>query len=144
MGKWTDRLTEISSEHAGTGLTKPTKPGSVSFDSALPVCSENFRGARDHAWVAWTGEEIDRYTNRVGLVLRRGYPAAGAERVAEELMQRDREGLDMRMCIECRNLTGRGRCRAAAAGRVAGASRDMEPRPLVLMRCEGFVMTGAA
>jgi hypothetical protein len=79
----------------------------------------------------------------VALVRRHGFSLADAERIADQLRQRDRLLWDMAMCIECSRLEGR-RCGAARTGRMTSASRQFEPVRAELIRCQWFKPTGGA
>ena len=87
---------------------------------------------------AWDDDELSAFTTRVLMLQRRSIEADDADNLAERLTLRDRDGDDRRMCVECSHLGDGGRCLAAAAGRVHGADRRMEPVPTVLQRCEAF------
>lgn len=87
---------------------------------------------------AWTDGEIKTFTERMRQFQRRGITEEASEALGLALLTRDREGLDMRMCLECAGLTSRGRCLPASRGRIAGADRFSEPVPTILMRCEGL------
>ena len=97
----------------------------------------------------WSDTQIARFTYRVGLFRRRGKSEVRAEQLAESLVARDAERDDRRMCLECAGLQrgqsyGNGpspapRCGPAAAGRVNGASKRLEPVTDILQRCEHFV-----
>lgn len=58
--------------------------------------------------------------------------------LADLLLVRDRQQDDRRLCIECTHLGERGRCLAAAAGRLAGTDRHHEPVQTILQRCPAF------
>jgi hypothetical protein len=60
------------------------------------------------------------------------------DRTADRLAQRDDDEDERRMCLECTHLGERGRCIAAATGRIKGADRRLEPSQTVLQRCEAF------
>jgi hypothetical protein len=49
--------------------------------------------------------EVETFTARVLLFMRRSMGASRAEALADKLKRRDREGDDRRACIECRRLT---------------------------------------
>ena len=95
------------------------------------------QGDRCHAG-GWDDAEIATFATRHARMLRRGYSDADAQDLAERLTLRDREGDDRRLCVECGALDRRGRCMVAAAGRLPGADRRLEPVPTILQRCEGF------
>jgi hypothetical protein len=67
-----------------------------------------------------------------------GYGEMPAKRMADRLAVRDDDEDDRRMCVECSYLSDRRRCLAAAAGRIPGADRRMEPVPDLLQRCPSF------
>ena len=94
-------------------------------------------GDEAHA-VSWAAETIEAFTARRDAFLRRAHGPDDADDLAERLTLRDREGDDRRMCIECSHLGERGRCMAAAAARLPGADRRLEPVPTILQRCEAF------
>ncbi|HYE70808.1 MAG TPA: Arm DNA-binding domain-containing protein [Aquabacterium sp.] len=54
--------------------------------------------------------EIDRFTVRLRLFRLRGWTEARVEAVADDLVLRDRDGDDRRMCIECAGLQTDGGC----------------------------------
>ena len=93
---------------------------------------------------AWNTAEIDAFTSRTMLFIRRGINATQADDLAEALVKRDREGDERRMCIECSHLSGSAshtwRCRSAvAAGLSASASIEL-PGNLVTQcqRCPAY------
>lgn len=75
---------------------------------------------------------------RVIRMARMGWHEERAQDAAARLEQRDADGDDRRMCIECTHLGDTGRCVAAALGRVIGADRRLEPVQDMLQRCEAF------
>ena len=87
---------------------------------------------------AMNGAEIDTFTKRLQLFARHGIGEAQTEKLADLLVIRDRQIDDRRLCLECSQLGDRGRCLAAAAGRVPGADRRLKPIPDVLQRCPAF------
>lgn len=80
--------------------------------------------------------EIEAFATRVERFRRLG--RADADVLAEGLMLRDRDQDDRRMCIECSHLGERGRCVAAATGRLQGADRRLEPVQTLLQHCPAF------
>lgn len=88
---------------------------------------------------AMSPREVDTFTARLVRLTDRGVTLRDAERLADVLVQRDREDDDRRVCFECYYLqgTGRWRCRSWQA---AGVARDGIGCDLVLMlqRCDGF------
>ena len=87
---------------------------------------------------SWNDEEINRFLARSALFQNRGRTLDTAERLAEELTYRDRDQLDMHLCLECQHLDRQGRCESARAGQLPGASRLVEPVQYIPQRCEGF------
>lgn len=88
-------------------------------------------------------EEIDTFTARLALFTDKGASLEDAERLADKLVTRDREGDDRRLCLECAHLHGAGRWRCGNAHR-AGIGTDRPPADLVklLQRCDGFNLKG--
>ncbi len=86
----------------------------------------------------WTDSDAAKFVDRRDRLTRWGWPLAQSEAIADRLVRRDQEGDDRRMCVECSHLGERGRCLAAAAGRLSGTDRRHEPVPDILQRCEGF------
>lgn len=85
----------------------------------------------------WDGAEMDAFAAREARFTRMGR-AVDAVHLAERLTLRDREGDDRRLCLECTWLGDTGRCLAAAAGRIPGADRRLEPAQTILQRCAAF------
>lgn len=77
---------------------------------------------------AWTEQETARYHRRVAAFTQHGLEASDAERLADQLLRRDRpeEGDDRRVCFECRHFKPM-RCFAGEP-----------PIPFVLQRCPKF------
>jgi hypothetical protein len=86
---------------------------------------------------AMNGAELDAMVIRLQLFERLGVVEAKADNLADRLVSRDRQHDDRRLCLECAHLGDRGRCLAAAAGRLP-ADRCVEPVPDVLRRCPAF------
>lgn len=80
----------------------------------------------------WTDSEIATYLRRVA-ALSKGMSEVDAERLAEQMLYRDRpeSGDDRRICLECTSFR-KGRCQRGAAV------------VMVLQRCDGFQLRGAA
>lgn len=83
----------------------------------------------------WTDAEIEVFTRRVG-ALKKGMTEVEAEKLATEMLMRDRPGSgdDRRICLECTGLR-KGVC--------TRAPRRFEPVPTVLQRCDWFALRGA-
>lgn len=79
----------------------------------------------------WTDAEIEVFTRRVA-VLKKGMPEMEAERLAEEMLNRDRpdSGDDRRICLECARFK-KDRC-----------TRGMPALPTILQRCDWFALRG--
>lgn len=83
----------------------------------------------------WTDAEIETFTRRVK-ALNKGMDEVSAERLATEMLHRDRpeSGDDRRICLECKGLR-KGVC--------TRAPRRFEPVPTILQRCDWFALRGA-
>lgn len=84
----------------------------------------------------WTDNEIARFLRRKAAFIREGLDADGAERLAQQMLYRDRpdSGDDRRVCFECAHLRGT-RC-----------MKGVVPMLFILQRCGEFDMkdTGSA
>ena len=89
--------------------------------------------------VAWNSKEIDTFAVRLARFIDKGVSYVDAERLAEKLVNRDREGDDQRLCLECSHLQGAGRWRCGN-WQQADVAREGLVRDLVLMRqrCPGY------
>jgi hypothetical protein len=95
---------------------------------------------------AMNTREIDTFTARLARFTDKGVSLGDAERLADSLVIRDREGDHRRLCLECSHLQGAGRWRCgnwrAADVAAQGLARDLA---LTLQRCGGFAAaTGLA
>lgn len=86
----------------------------------------------------WDDPEISAFVWRHARLLARGFGGGDADDLAERLVLRDRDGDDRRMCFECHELALSGRCNAAARGAMPGVGPQMEPVPVILVRCLSF------
>ena len=88
---------------------------------------------------AMNSGEIDTFTARLGMFTDKGVSYEDAERLADALLIRDREGDDRRLCLECAHLHGPGSLRCSNVQQ-AGMACDGLARDLVviLQRCSGF------
>ncbi|QMV74462.1 hypothetical protein HS961_17380 [Comamonas piscis] len=93
---------------------------------------------------AMNTQEIDTFARRLEQFTHKGVSLPEAELMADQLMRRDREDDDRRLCLECIHLhgdMGRWRC---ANGLVAGVTLYTANTPLAkamtqqLQRCPGF------
>lgn len=91
--------------------------------------------------VAWNSKEIETFAERLARFTDKGLSYEDAERLADALLIRDREGDDRRLCLECTHLQGAGRwiCGNWKRADVArdGLAREMAVK---LQRCGGFVV----
>jgi hypothetical protein len=76
---------------------------------------------------ALNDRQISRMVFRIGLLQRRGMPENAAERWADRLHDRDMDGDDRRICLECANFTRSRTC-----------FRRLPTSPDQLARCPGF------
>lgn len=108
---------------------------------AADICGGEPLKPDRHCWPhteAMNTREIDLFMRRVDWFTRRGVNPVKAERLGDKLVQRDRDGDDRRMCLECAGLDSKGRCTPAQRGRIEGVHGLLEPVQHVLHRCEGF------
>ncbi|MDH4479595.1 MAG: hypothetical protein QE283_06945 [Rhodoferax sp.] len=92
---------------------------------------------------AWDSNEIETFMARLAQFTDKGVSYDDTERLLDELVIRDREGDDRRLCLECTQLQGAGswRCGNWLAAGIAHTARDAQlPCDLVrtLQRCDGF------
>lgn len=87
--------------------------------------------------------EVDTFTARLALFTDKGVGYDDAERLADRLVIRDREGDERRLCLECAHLQGFGRWRCGN-WKAADVARDGLARDLVqmLQRCAGHARNG--
>lgn len=162
MSTWLARLKNQNTP--GAGATKPTKPtqdthagGFVGFVAHPQGHIQKFDGAVVNpetpaanapaidpdrwAWPhssAMNGQEIDTLMARQALFCQRGAVPQDAERLADSLVNRDRDDDDRRLCLECRHLHGEGRYRCGNT-RAAGVHADLaHDLVLTLQRCHGY------
>lgn len=86
----------------------------------------------------WSAIEQAQFIRWRNAFAARGAEYEKAEGLAERLVLRDRQHDDRRLCLECTHLGDRGRCLAAATGRLPGVDRRLEPVPDMLQRCPAF------
>lgn len=94
---------------------------------------------------AMNGAEIDTFTARLARFTDKGLSLEDAERLADKLVIRDREGDDRRVCLECVHLRHGGRCGNWQAAGVSIRARDAQVPgdfTTMLQRCDG--LSGAA
>ncbi len=126
-------------EAVDPGSVKPQTP--AANDGAIPDSAPTTNPDR-WCWPASPAMnlgEIDTFTARLARFTDKGVNYDDAERLADGLVIRDREGDDRRLCLECTHLQGYGRwhCGNWQAAEVAqqGLARDLV---LMLQRCDGF------
>lgn len=83
----------------------------------------------------WTDLEIEVFTRRNATFLKIGMDDMEAEKLAEQMLYRDRPGSgdDRRLCLECAKFK-KGRCTRVGFWAL----------PTILQRCDGFAMKGSA
>lgn len=100
-------------------------------------------GALRYTWphgVAANPLELERMAKRLALLAARGLSIDAAERMADALMNRDRDGDTRRVCLECRQLVQGDTLQFCSAH----ARADLPSRtlarglPVMLQRCPGF------
>ena len=98
-------------------LEKPLIPqDSAANDSATPdlaPASDPDRWCWPHS-PAMNTTEVDTFTARLARFIDKGVSYDEAERLADALVIRDREGDDRRLCLECPHLQGVGRLRCGS------------------------------
>lgn len=82
----------------------------------------------------WSDNEIKRFLKREATFLQEGLDADGAERLAQQMLYRDRpdSGDDRRVCFECRHMRPGPKCQAGIL-----------PVRFILQRCPGFDLKDA-
>lgn len=166
MGKWLERLKDVDAR--ATDAREPRQPyqvdedaGFLGFQACPPApfqrsdigervkaaAANNGSAIDPDRWcwphsAALTSAEIEVFFSRLAQFTDKGMSYVDAERLADSLVNRDREGDDRRMCLECSALSSNGRCLVAARSGLSGADRRLEPVINVLQRCEGFRVVG--
>jgi hypothetical protein len=89
----------------------------------------------------WTDAEIERFNKRMEILIKDGMTDMDAERLAQEMLYRDRpdSGDDRRICGECKGL----KKTVCTYAEKMGLRWGMEPVRTVLQRCDAFVLRGA-
>ena len=93
----------------------------------------------DPAVIGWTDADIARFTDRRARLMRWGWPEAEAEKLADRLVQRDRDIDDRVSCTDCQHYRP-GRCgnHRRAGLHAPDVGRDLAA---LLQRCPGFCAT---
>lgn len=116
-------------------------------DGKVTVRLEKTSDPDRHCWphsTAMNGREIDTFTARLIRFTDKGLALDDGEALADQLVRRDRELNDRRLCLECTHLAGHAgtwRCRGWQRAGIARQARDSGlPADLVrmLQRCDGF------
>ena len=123
---------------AGTKVAESQESQQAANDAALDPDS--------YCWPhssAWNTSEIALFNRRAALFVRRGASDTEAERLAETLVQCDREGDSMHACMECRHLqtSGPWRCgnwQSAGVAVRAGDAGLARAMAMQAQRCPGF------
>ena len=138
---------------ATDATVRPDSLPSVASVATVSVATTPKQAANDPAAVthdpdrwAWphsqsmTGREIDTFTARLHHFTRRGLAESDAERLADKLVTRDREGDDRRLCLECLHLKSGGGGWGCNQWQRAGLGASGLPAELVrqLQRCDDF------
>jgi len=132
---------------AGKGLVRvPTDPANAEAPAATPGTLATVDGTDLHTWPhspAMNAREVDTFTARLVRFTDKGVTLDEAERLADVLVTRDREGDDRALCLECTHLQGWGRWRCGN-WQVADVARVGLVPDLVTMlqRCGGYVAAG--
>ena len=95
--------------------------------------------ANELAIDAMTDEEIERASKRHQIFAK----LRNCDELIDTLLKRDREALDMIMCVECAHIGKSGygwQCSNAIKAQVSTNPKDYVPRQFVFMlqRCPGF------
>ena len=147
---------ELLSDLAGAGVSvsaqgdrlvirpasKLTEPMRAALRDAKPELLTLLLGGRamkppsDTLVVGWTDDDIARFIDRRARLMRWGWPEAEAEKLADRLVQRDRDIDDRVSCTDCQHYRP-GRCgnhrRAGLHGAEVG--RDLAS---LLQHCPGW------
>ena len=123
---------------AGSKTAEPQKPQQAANDAAPDPDSDCWPHSS-----AWNTSEIELFNRRAALFVRRGASDSEAERLADTLVQCDREGDGMHACMECRHLqtNGHWRCgnwQSAGVAVRAGDAGLARAMAMQAQRCPGF------
>lgn len=150
MGRWAARYAEKLAAPPQGGTDKTDERGVLSVLAvapergacefqAVPMAASKpteSPAALDLAAVAWTDSDIARFLDRRARLLRWGWAADDAEKLADRMVRRDREHDERVSCTDCRHYRP-GRCdnheRALLSSPELG--RDFATQ---LQRCAGY------
>lgn len=126
-------LKEKTSGINGRGLKRPLSDSVDSGERESTGIDGNQRAGLN----AWTDADITAFLERQSRLVRLGWSALDAERLAERLVLRDRGGDTRVACVECRHyrLSRCGNHRAAGKW-AADVGRDLATLP---QHCPGFM-----
>lgn len=133
---WLDRLKTSRKSTDLMGQTQTQDPAANETGAALPG-PDRWCWPHSHAM---NSRELSTFFERVELFTAKGLTLAQGEALADRLVIRDREGLDVAACMECQHCTGR-RCAAPARQGQGGPGRhavDIHAIRDVLQRCPWF------
>jgi hypothetical protein len=83
--------------------------------------------------------EIEAFTARLATFADKGVSHGEAEALADQLVTRDREGDDRRLCLECLHLQWYGSWHCGAWQSAIAAREGLAPDLIrILQRCDGF------
>lgn len=106
-------------------LSRPSQ--SLASPSTAPL--------RDHDLLDLNEAEIEQMNRRTALARQAGYSDRASDQIADQLLRRDRQLLDLHCCLECRWRVS-AHCRATDA---LQATRDWRPVLHLLQRCPAFL-----
>ena len=82
---------------------------------------------------AWSEPELDKFSKRVKIFINEGLSEEEAEELAEQMLKRDFEGDDRRVCFECTKYQ---------PANVTCSVYRKRPLRFTLQRCEFFQLRG--
>jgi hypothetical protein len=135
VGKWLDRLLE---QELSGGVTAKTAerglPAVLSVPEAGPAAAE--ASTFDQAVTRPMEQDLARFHERRGRLIRWGWDAGEADELADRLCRRDQNGDERVCCVECRHYCPN----ACSASRKAGLMSRQVGRQFAvqLQRCPAF------
>jgi hypothetical protein len=128
---------KTDAENVPDGL-KQDGPKNLPTTAIAPAASDADRWSWPHG-SAMNAAEIEVFTQREHQFNQRGLAQQAAQNLAEQLVNRDREGDDRFLCLECGNLSRAGAWRCSQWQR-AGLGAKVVPAELIqqLQRCWAF------
>ena len=124
------------------GIELPSQLPSTLVPNSLLIDADRF--CWPHS-CAMNSAEIDLFQSRLDVLCAKGLDDQMAEALADQLLSRDRDMVDMKVCYECRHLKGFSRLRCdnwktagiSLTSDGAFISRDFA---VLLQRCDGFAV----